>query len=83
MRPRYKLSINKNDDILPDILMLDKEYCKSKSIAIDQILRSLNNHDNKNRERTYLISNSEYWVLVVIGVLIGLMTIGLKYLFKQ
>ena len=74
MRPRYKLSVNKTDDILPDILNMDKEYVDLKNETLSQISRNIK--DVKNPSFKF-----DKWSILVISFL-GLVIYNLlkKYL---
>ena len=62
MRPRYKLSVNKTDDILPDILNMDKEYVDLKNETLTQISRNIK--DVKNPSFKF-----DKWSILVISCL--------------
>ena len=76
MRPRYKLSVNKNnDDILLDILNMDKEYVDLKNETLAKISRNIKK-DVKNPSFKF-----DKWSILVTSCL-GLVIYNLlkKYL---
>ena len=75
MRPRYKLSVNKIDDILPDILNMDKEYVDLKYETLTKISRNIKK-DVKNPSFKF-----DKWSILIISCL-GLVIYNLlkKYL---